>query len=98
MILEFPAGSHQKASQKFEAFLFFGGAFESAIHCQIWIAIYTCLLVATTEIKLKIGQSHYIFLQVISISIFEKDYLNQLICNSSSHFKDSEFSNQLIFY
>jgi IS4 transposase len=50
----------------------FYGTSENAIHCQIWIAICTYLLVAIAKKKLKIGQSLYSFLQVISISIFDK--------------------------
>lgn len=53
------------------------GTSENAIHCQIWIAICTYLLVAIAKKKLKIGQSLYSFLQVISISIFKKDLVNQ---------------------
>jgi hypothetical protein len=74
------------------------GTSENAIHCQIWIAICTYLLVAIAEKKLKIGQSLYSFLHVISISIFEKESVNQLVSNSDSHFKASDFSNQLILF
>ena len=76
----------------------FYGTSENAIHCQIWSAICTYLLVAIAKKKLKIGQSLYSFLQVISISIFEKEPVNQLVSNSTSHFKDSDFSNQLILF
>jgi hypothetical protein len=55
-------------------------------------------LMEQTKKKLKIGQSLYSFLQVISISIFEKEPVNQLVSNSDSHFKDSDFSNQLILF
>jgi len=74
------------------------GTSENAIHCQIWIAICTYLLVAIAKKRLKIGQSLYSFLQVISISIFEKEPVNQLVSNSDSHFEDSDFSNQLIIF
>jgi hypothetical protein len=55
-------------------------------------------LVAIAKKKLKIGQSLYSFLQVISISIFEKEPVNQFVSYSASHFKDSNFSNQLIIF
>lgn len=71
----------------------FYGTSENEIHCQIWIAICTYLLVAIAKKKLKIEQSLYSFLQVISISIFEKEPVNQLVRNSDSHFKDYEFPN-----
>jgi len=76
----------------------FYGTSENAIHCQIWIAICTYHLVAIAKKKLKIGHSLYSFLQVISISIFEKEPVNQLVSNSDSHFKDSDFYNQLILF
>jgi IS4 transposase len=40
----------------------FYGTSENAIHCQIWIAICTNLLVAIAKKKLKIGQFLYSFL------------------------------------
>jgi len=73
----------------------FYGTSENAIHCQIWIAICSYLIVAIAKKKLKIQQTLYSFLQVISISIFEKEPINQLVSNNQSHFKDSDFSNQL---
>jgi transposase len=73
----------------------FYGTSENAIHCQIWIAICSYLIVAIAKKKLKIQQTLYSFLQIISISIFEKEPINQLVSNSESHFKDSDFSNQL---
>jgi transposase len=73
----------------------FYGTSENAIHCQIWIAICSYLIVAIAKKKLKIQQTLYSFLQVISISIFEKEPINQLVSNGESHFKDSDFSNQL---
>jgi len=71
----------------------FYGTSENAIHCQIWIAICSYLIVAIAKKKLKIQQTLYSFLQVISISIFEKEPINQLVSNNQSHFKDSNFSN-----
>ena len=73
----------------------FYGTSENAIHCQIWIAICSYLIVAIDKKKLKIQQTLYSFLQIISISIFEKEPINQLVSNGESHFKDSDFSNQL---
>jgi hypothetical protein len=73
----------------------FYGTSENAIHCQIWIAICSYLIVAIAKKKLKIQQTLYSLLQVISISIFEKEPINQLVSNNQSHFKDSNFSNQL---
>jgi transposase len=73
----------------------FYGTSENAVHCQIWIAICTYLLVAIAKKRLQISASLYSFLQIISISIFEKEPVNQLVRDSSSQIKDYEFSNQL---
>ena len=73
----------------------FYGTSENAVHCQIWIAICTYLQVAIAKKKLNINASLYSFLQIISISIFEKEYINQLVSSFDSQIKDCESSNQL---
>ena len=50
----------------------FFGLSENAVKSQIWIAICVYLLCAIIKKKLKLEISLYTFLQVVSISIFEK--------------------------
>lgn len=76
----------------------FYGTSENAVQSQIWISICTYLMVAIAKKKLKIDLSLYHFLQIISVSIFEKEPVNQLVSNSDLHIKDSSFSNQLILF
>jgi len=50
----------------------FFGTSENAVKVQIWTAISTYLLVAIMKKELRIEQSLYIILQVLSLSLFEK--------------------------
>ena len=50
----------------------FFGTSENAVKTQIWIAICIYLLVAIIKKKLKIEESLYTILQVLSVSLFEK--------------------------
>ena len=50
----------------------FFGTSENAVKIQIWTAISTYLLVAITKKELRIEQSLYTILQVLSVSLFEK--------------------------
>jgi len=57
----------------------FYGTSENAVKTQIWIAISTYLLVAILKKELKLEQSLYIILQVLSVSLFEKTPVIQLL-------------------
>jgi hypothetical protein len=50
----------------------FYGTSENAVKTQIWIAISIYVLVAIMKKRLKIDQSLYTILQILSVSIFEK--------------------------
>lgn len=50
----------------------FFGTSENAVKVQIWTAISTYLLVAIMKKELKLEQSLYTILQVLSVSLFEK--------------------------
>ena len=65
----------------------FFGTSANAVKTQIWIAVCVYLLVAITKKRLRIEQSLYTILQILSVSVFEKmpllqafqgsDYLNE---------------------
>ena len=57
----------------------FWGETENAVKTQIWIAICTYLMVAIAKKELKIERNLYEMLQIISVSIFDKTQLNQLL-------------------
>ncbi len=50
----------------------FYGTSENAVKTQIWIAVSVYVLVAIIKKRLKIEQSLYTILQILSVSIFEK--------------------------
>src|SRR3989344_924192 len=73
----------------------FYGTSENAVKTQIWIAISMYVLVALVKKRLKIDASLYTILQVLSVSLFEKNVLNQLFLDTSSqNFKHTD-SKQL---
>jgi hypothetical protein len=73
----------------------FWGYSPNAIKTQIWIAISIYVLIAIIKKKLKLKQSLYEILQIVSISIFDKTPINQLFSNTQlQYFKELEH-NQL---
>lgn len=57
----------------------FYGTSENAVKVQIWIAVSVYLIVAIIRKKLNIEASLYTILQVLSVSIFERTMINQLL-------------------
>jgi transposase len=60
----------------------FYGSSENAVKTQIWIAVSTYLLVAMVKKMLKLELSLYTILQILSISVFEKIPILQLLTNN----------------
>jgi len=73
----------------------FYGTTPNAVKTQIWIAVSVYLLVAIVKKKLNINLSLYTFLQILSISIFEKSPILQLINDVDYTNKINDSSNQL---
>ena len=73
----------------------FYGTTPNAVKTQIWIAVSVYLLVAIVKKRLNINLSLYTFLQVLSISIFEKSPLLQLINDIDYETKIYDSDNQL---
>ena len=57
----------------------FFGTSENAVKTQIWIAISTYVLVAIMKKRLKIDHSLYTILQILSVSLFEKKMIYQVV-------------------
>ena len=60
----------------------FFGTSENAVKTQIWIAISTYVLVAIMKKRMKIDLSLYTILQILSISLFEKKPIYQVLTES----------------
>ena len=57
----------------------FFGTSENAVKTQIWIAIAVYVLIAIVKKRLALSASLYTILQLLSVTIFEKIQLNQLL-------------------
>ncbi len=73
----------------------FFGTSENAVKTQVWIAVSTYLLVAIVKKRLRIPASLYEMLQILSLTMFERIPLDQLL-NSITTDEDQCFlTNQL---
>jgi len=57
----------------------FYGTSENAVKTQIWIAISVYLLVAIIKKRLNLDMSLYTFLQILSVTVFEKTHVLQVL-------------------
>lgn len=73
----------------------FFGTSENAVKTQIWIAISVYMLVAIIKKKLNLDISLYTFLQILSVNIFEKDTIFQIVKNTDYKTDSIESCNQL---
>lgn len=73
----------------------FYGTTENAVKTQIWIAISVYVLVAIVRKTLKIDQSLYTILQILSVTLFEKTHIFQALSNTGYILEDTDISNQL---
>ncbi len=73
----------------------FCGTSENAVKTQIWIAVSVYVLVAIIKKRLDIHASLYTILQVLSISLFEKSPLLQLVANRAAGLETNESERQL---
>jgi transposase len=73
----------------------FYGTSENAVKTQVWIAVSVYLMVAIIRKRLKIQASLYTMLQILSVAVFERTDLNQLLTFYGYKNKNTEASNQL---
>lgn len=73
----------------------FYGTSENAVKTQIWIAISVYVLVAIVKKQLKVDLSLYTMLQILSVTLFEKTPLLQLLSQIDPKQTESDFPNQL---
>ena len=76
----------------------FFGTSENAVKSQIWIAVSTYVLVAILRRRLNIDNSLYTLLQVLSLTLFERASINQLLMDSDYNSADSLERNQLTLF
>jgi len=73
----------------------FYGTTENAVKTQIWISISVYVLVAIVKKRLKTEASLYTILQILSLTLFDKTPLDQLLKNSETQMTMQQNSNQL---
>jgi hypothetical protein len=73
----------------------FFGTTENAVKTQVWIAVSVYVIVAIIKKRLKIKASLYTILQVLSLTVFEKMPLLQIVTKNDYETKVSENPNQL---
>ncbi|HQQ88515.1 MAG TPA: IS4 family transposase [Smithellaceae bacterium] len=73
----------------------FFGTSENAVKTQIWIAISVYVLIAIIKKRLNVEQNLYTFLQILSVTIFEKIPFSRLINQLSDKEQKLENHNQL---
>lgn len=75
----------------------FYGTSENAVKSQIWIAICIYLMVACLKKEHEITESLARILQVLSVNVFQKDSVHQLLTELETSESQTGNSNQLIF-
>lgn len=76
----------------------FYGTSENAVRTQIWVAITVYALVAIIKKNLAMELPLYNFLQILSVTAFEKIPLNQLLTFSDDHDSMADDANQLVLF
>lgn len=66
------------------------GTSPNAVKTQIWIAVYVYLLISYVKKILKIDYSLYEISQIINVSIFNKEPINELLTNFSKNIEINE--------
>ena len=76
----------------------FFGTSENAVKSQIWIAVSVYVLVAILRKRLNITASLYEMLQILSLTMFERMALNQLLARTPLGTNSSDSTNQLFLF
>jgi hypothetical protein len=76
----------------------FFGTSENAVKSQIWIAVSVYVLVAIVKKRLKLPGSLYHILQILSLTLFEKTPLDQLLSHAVTDQIDADTAKQLSLF
>jgi hypothetical protein len=76
----------------------FFGTSENAVKSQIWIAVSVYVLVAILRKRLNITASLYEMLQILSLTMFERMALNQLLARTPQDANSSDSTSQLFLF
>ena len=73
----------------------FYGTSENAVRTQIWIAVSVYVLVAIIKKQLKLEASLHTLLQILSLTLFEKLPLQQVVASTTAKDNDAGIHSQL---
>jgi hypothetical protein len=76
----------------------FYGTTINVVKTQIWIAIIVYVLVAIIKKRLNLEYSLYTILQILSITVFEKMFITQLLTDFCITNQLVDSSNQLLLF
>ena len=76
----------------------FFGTSENAVKSQIWIAVSVYILVAIVKKRLKLPGSLYQILQILSLTLFEKTPMDQLLSHAVAEPIDTGSAKQLSLF
>lgn len=76
----------------------FFGTSENAVKSQIWIAITIYVLIAIAKKQLNLDISLYTFLQILSVTAFEKVDIYQLVTENNYTDLEHQHQNQLVLF
>jgi hypothetical protein len=76
----------------------FFGTSPNAVKTQIWIAVSVYIVVAIMKKELGLRQSLYEILQILSITLFQKDLIKQVLMNTNMQNQYVENHNQLLLF
>jgi len=76
----------------------FYGTSENAVRTQVWIAIAVYVLVAIVKKRLNLEHSLHSVLQILSVSLFEKIPIQQVLSQPEYNEINSDTRNQLILF
>ena len=76
----------------------FFGTSENAVKTQIWIAVSVYVLIAIVKKRLELSASLYEILQILSLTMFERTPLNQLLTLTETNLNMLHEDTQLILF
>ena len=74
------------------------GTSENAVKSQIWIAVSVYVLIAIIKKRLQLEPNLYTILQILSLTVFEKTPLNQLLRKKPHILQRQQPAKQLILF
>jgi hypothetical protein len=76
----------------------FYGTSENAVKTQIWIAVCVYVLVAIVKKRLRLNASLYELLQILSLTLFEQDPIDQVLTRPALNMYVPDHANQLTLF